>query len=125
PDLDDGADLPEPDIPGLDRGVDLLIAGIGGTGVVTISAILGMAARIEGFGAFICDMTGLSQKGGQVLSHVRLRASPETAVAARIGAGEADVLLACDLVAAAQREALETIAPGKTRIVVNSDLTAT
>ena len=125
PNVDDGADLPEPDIPGLDRGVDLLIAGIGGTGVVTVSAILGMAARIEGFGAYICDMTGLSQKGGQVLSHVRLRASAESVVAARIGAGEADILLACDLVAAAQREALETIAPGKTRIVVNSDLTAT
>jgi indolepyruvate ferredoxin oxidoreductase len=123
--LDDGADPPEPDIPAMGRGVDLLIAGIGGTGVVTVSAVLGMAARIEGFGAYICDMTGLSQKGGQVLSHVRLRASPQEVVPARIGAGEADVLLACDLVAAAQREALETIAHGKTRLVVNSDLTAT
>lgn len=121
----DSIDLPEPDIPNLHGGVDVLIAGIGGTGVVTVSAILGMAARIDGFGASICDMTGLSQKGGQVFSHVRLRASPKEVVAARIGGGEADVLLACDLVAAAQPEALATIAPGKTRIIVNRDLTAT
>jgi indolepyruvate ferredoxin oxidoreductase len=121
----DDAGMSEPAIPGIDRDFDLLIAGVGGTGVVTVSAILGMAARIDGLGAQICDMTGLSQKGGQVFSHVRLQATPGRIVAARIGADEADVVLACDLVAAVQREALETITPGKTRIVVNSDLAAT
>lgn len=118
-------DIPQPRIPAIGDGFDLLIAGMGGTGVVTVSAILGMAARIEGLGASLCDMTGLSQKGGQVFSHVRLRPDPRDIVAARIGAGEADALLACDLIAATQAPALDCIARGRTRVVGNSDVAAT
>lgn len=117
-------DIPDPLVPALGRGFDLLIAGVGGSGVVTVSAILGMAARIEGLGASLCDMTGLSQKGGQVFSHVRLRPDPSECVAARIGVGEADVLLACDLVAATQAPALNCIARGKTVVLGNSDVAA-
>lgn len=115
-------DIPDPSVPVLGRGFDLLITGVGGSGVVTVSAILGMAARVEGLGASLCDMTGLSQKGGQVFSHVRIRPDSREFVAARIGAGEADVLLACDLVAATQAPALNCIARGKTVVLGNSDV---
>jgi indolepyruvate ferredoxin oxidoreductase len=117
--------IPEPPVPAIGNGFDLLIAGVGGSGVLTVSAILGMAACTEGIGASLCDMTGLSQKGGQVFSHVRLRRDPRELVAARIGAGEADVLLACDLITATQAPALSCIARGKTAVVGNSDVAAT
>ncbi len=117
-------DIPDPSVPAIGKGFDLLITGVGGTGVVTVSAILGMAARIEGLGASLCDMTGLSQKGGQVFSHVRLRPDPREIVAARIGVGEADVVLACDLIAATQAPALNCIARGRTVVIGNSDVAA-
>jgi indolepyruvate ferredoxin oxidoreductase len=118
-------DLAEPVVPPMGDRFDMVIAGIGGTGVVTLSAILGMAARLEGFGASLYDMTGLSQKAGQVFSHVRLRPDPQTVVTAQVGPGEAQVVLACDLVAATQRDVLATIAPAKTHVFGNSDLAAT
>jgi indolepyruvate ferredoxin oxidoreductase len=116
---------PNPALPMIGEGFDLIIAGIGGTGVVTISAILGMAARIEGLGASLYDMTGLSQKGGQVFSHVRLRKDLNALVPVRVGLGEAHTILACDLVAAVQPEVLQTIAHDKTRIFGNLDTIAT
>ena len=119
------AGLPEPAVPALGDGFDLVIAGVGGTGVVTVSAILGMAARIEGFGASLYDSTGLSQKGGQVFSHVRVRAGVDDVVPARVGTEEADLVLGCDLVAAVQGEALNTIASGRTLVITNSDTLAT
>jgi indolepyruvate ferredoxin oxidoreductase len=114
-----------PALPAIGEGFDLIIAGIGGTGVVTVSAVLGMAARIEGLGASLYDMTGLSQKGGQVFSHIRLRRDANTPVPARVGANEAHVILACDLIAAVQPEVLKSVAPGRTRIFGNLDLVAT
>jgi indolepyruvate ferredoxin oxidoreductase len=117
--------LPIPALPMIGEGFDLVIAGIGGTGVVTTSAILGMAARIEGLGASLYDMTGLSQKGGQVFSHVRLRKDLNAVVPVRVGLGEAHTILACDLIAAVQPEVLQTIAHDKTRIFGNLDTIAT
>ena len=116
---------PIPTIPLIGEGFDLIIAGIGGTGVVTVSAILGMAARIEGLGASLYDMTGLSQKGGQVFSHVRLRKRENAQVPARVGLGEAHVILACDLIAAVQPEVIQAVARDKTRIFGDLDTTAT
>ncbi|MGH6910421.1 MAG: indolepyruvate ferredoxin oxidoreductase family protein, partial [Phenylobacterium sp.] len=124
-DLSSAEALPWPTLPALGDGFDLVIAGVGGTGVVTVSAILGMAARIEGLGVSLYDMTGLSQKGGQVFSHVRLRAAANAVVPARIGPAEADLVLACDLIAAVQGEALDTIQAGRTLVVGNSDTAAT
>ena len=117
--------LPEPSVPDLAEGFDLVIAGIGGTGVVTVSAILGMAARLEGFGASLYDMTGLSQKAGQVFSHVRLRRESNATVPAQVGPGQAHVVLACDLIAAVQKEVLDTIEPNRTRVFGSSDVPAT
>jgi len=119
------ASPPEPSLRPLGEGFDMVIAGVGGTGVVTVSAILGMAARVAGVGANLYDMTGLSQKGGAVFSHVRLRPAAAAVMPARVGPGEADLILACDLVAAGQPEAATTIARGRTVIVANGDLSAT
>ena len=117
--------LPPPALRPIGDGFDMLIAGVGGTGVITASAIIGMAARIEDLGVSLYDMTGLSQKGGAVFSHVRLRPGIDTAVPARIGAGEADLILACDLIAAVQAESADTARPGHTCIVGNSETAAT
>jgi indolepyruvate ferredoxin oxidoreductase len=124
-DLSAVSDLPAPRVPLIGDGFDMVITGIGGTGVITVSAILGMAARIEGLGVSLYDMTGLSQKGGQVFSHVRLRGNPDAVIAARVGAAEAQVILAGDLIAAVQPEVLDTIALGKTLIFGDADTVAT
>ncbi|NBB82743.1 MAG: indolepyruvate ferredoxin oxidoreductase family protein [Alphaproteobacteria bacterium] len=117
--------LPEPEIPALDRPFNLLITGIGGTGVVTIGALLGMAAHLEGKGCSVLDQAGLAQKGGAVMSHVRLARAPEDLNAVRIPAGGAHLVLGCDLVVAAGAEARSTVKPGTTRIVANGHETIT
>ena len=113
------AGLPEPSRPALDAPYNILVTGIGGTGVVTVGAIVGMAAHLEGKGCSVLDMVGLAQKGGAVLSHIRIAAAPEALHAVSIGTGRADLLLGCDLVVAAAGEALARLAPGRTRAVVN------
>ncbi len=111
---------PEPRLPSTARPWDLLVTGIGGTGVVTIGALLGMAAHLEGKGVSVVDMTGLSQKGGAVFSHVRIADSPEAIHSARIAAGEADAVIGCDLVATVSEEPLARMRAGATRAVVNA-----
>ncbi len=123
--LADESVLPEPPLPALGTCFNLLITGVGGTGVVTVGAILGMAARLQGFGASLYDMTGLSQKGGAVFSHVRISAAADAVLPARIGPGESDVLLACDVIAAVHPEALSTVRTGHTFVVANTDIMAT
>ena len=81
--------LPEPALPGLDQPYGMLVTGIGGTGVVTIGAILGMAAHLEGKGCSVLDQAGLAQKGGAVTSHIRIAAKPDDIHAVRIAAGGA------------------------------------
>ena len=88
------AELPAPPpIFPLSKPMSLVLTGVGGTGVVTIGALLGMAAHLEGKGCGIIDMAGLAQKGGAVTSHIRLAANPEDISAIRIGPGSADLLL--------------------------------
>ena len=112
--------LPEPAVPALEKPYGIVITGVGGTGVVTIGALLGMAAHLEGRGCSVLDMAGLAQKGGAVVSHVRLAPKPEDIHAVRISAGSARLLLGCDLVVAAGYEALSKMTAGRTRAVVNS-----
>ncbi len=112
--------LPEPGLPGLEEPYGILVTGVGGTGVVTIGALLGMAAHLEGKGCSILDMTGLAQKGGAVFSHVRIARRPEDIHAVRIAAGGARLLLGCDIVVAATFDGLAKIAQGATRAVVNT-----
>ncbi|MGF1592703.1 MAG: indolepyruvate ferredoxin oxidoreductase family protein [Kiloniellaceae bacterium] len=111
--------LPAPRLPALEDPYGIVITGVGGTGVVTIGALLGMAAHLEGRGCSVLDMAGLAQKGGAVVSHVRLAARPEDIHAVRISAGGAGLVLGCDLVVAAGFEALSKVTRGRTRAVVN------
>ena len=98
----------------------ILVTGVGGTGVVTIGALLGMAAHLEGKGVAVLDQLGMAQKGGAVMSHIRIAESPERIHAVRIAAGSARLLLGCDLVVSASAEALSKAAPETTRAIVNS-----
>ena len=100
----------------------ILITGIGGTGVITIGALLGMAAHLEGKGCSVLDMTGLAQKNGAVVSHVRIADTPERLYATRIAAGEADFVLACDILTGIGDEAIAKMQKGKTRALVNTAL---
>jgi indolepyruvate ferredoxin oxidoreductase len=112
--------LPEPVLPSTDTPYGILITGVGGTGVVTIGALLGMAAHIEGKGCSILDMTGLAQKGGAVLSHIRIANKPEDIHAVRLASGGAKLLLGCDIVVAAGADALAKVAPGETTVIINT-----
>src|SRR5882724_10172494 len=111
--------LPEPTLPALERPYGILITGIGGTGVVTIGALIGMAAHLEGKGCGVLDMTGLAQKGGAVFTHVRIARQPDDLHAVRIAAGGANLVLGCDMVVAASPAALSRIEQGVTKAVIN------
>ncbi len=104
---------------------EVLVAGIGGTGVVTLGALVTMAAHLEGKGASTLDFMGFAQKGGAVMSHVRLAASPEKLNQVRIDLRQADALIACDLVVGAMPDALAVIGHGHTQVVANSRETPT
>lgn len=112
--------LPEPAVAEADAHYNVLVTGIGGTGVVTVGALLGMAGHLEGKGVSVLDQTGLSQKNGAVTSHVRFAADPETLQGKRIGLAETDLVLGCDMVVAAGHEAMTTYGEGRTRAVINS-----
>jgi len=112
--------VPEPAIASLDKGWASIIDGVGGTGVVTIGAILGMAAHLEGKGCGMIDMAGLAQKGGAVFSHVRIANKPEEIHAIRISAGKADLVLGCDLVVSGSRKVLTSVREGETAFLVNT-----
>src|SRR5688572_6279208 len=99
---------------------NILITGAGGTGVVTIGALLGMAAHLEHKGASVLDQTGLAQKGGAVTTHVRIAANPADIHAVRIAAGEADLVLGCDMVVVNDYWALSKIRADRTEVVLNS-----
>ncbi len=119
------ANLPAPVLPALAQPYNVVITGVGGTGVVTIGALLGMAAHLEGKGVLVLDMAGLAQKGGAVMSHVRLAASPDGLHAARVAARQADLVLGCDLMVAAGKDALGTMDAKRTCAVMNTDVAPT
>ena len=112
--------LPLPADPHWSGPYDLLITGVGGTGVVTVGALVAMAAHLEGHSASVLDFMGFAQKGGSVLSFVRLADMPERLNQVRIDTQQADALLACDLVVGASAEALQTVRHGRTRILANT-----
>jgi indolepyruvate ferredoxin oxidoreductase len=117
--------IEEPALPELTKPWNVLITGVGGTGVITIGAILAMAAHLEGKGCSTLDMAGMAQKGGPVTTHLRLAGKPDDLHAVRISSRAADVVLGCDLVVAAGKEALGVIARNRTRVVLNSEETIT
>ncbi len=116
----DVANLPLPSFKSdLDQPWNILVTGIGGTGVVTIGALIGMAAHLEGKGTSVLDQTGLAQKGGAVTTHVRVARSPNDIHAVRIAAGEADLVLGCDMVVVNDYWAMSKIRAGRAHTVLN------
>ncbi|MGJ7583590.1 2-oxoacid:acceptor oxidoreductase family protein, partial [Variovorax sp. RHLX14] len=98
---------------------DLLVTGVGGTGVVTVGAVIAMAAHLEAKAASVLDFMGFAQKGGSVLSFVRLADSRERLHQVRIDTQQADAILACDVVVGASADALQTVRHGRTRVLAN------
>ncbi|MGB3288359.1 MAG: indolepyruvate ferredoxin oxidoreductase family protein, partial [Burkholderiaceae bacterium] len=119
------AQLPAPTFTESKGDCNILVAGIGGTGVVTVGAILAMAAHLEGRAASVLDITGLAQKGGAVISHIRLSDSAASTGAVRIDAGQADVAILCDSAAAAKPETLRALRQGHSRAIINTYLAPT
>jgi indolepyruvate ferredoxin oxidoreductase len=125
-DLGEIGQLPEPDEkPTLERPYNIAVGGVGGTGVLTIGALLGMAAHIEGKASMILDMSGLAQKGGAVLSHVRLSEHTADVTCSRIVTGTADLVLAADEVVAGAKETISLCESGRTLGVINSHIIPT
>ncbi len=118
-------DLPMPDLPQINGTHNVVITGIGGTGVVTLGAILAQAAQIDGKGAGMMEMAGLAQKGGAVHIHCRLAKKPEDISAIRVATGEAHALIGGDLVVSAGAKTLGLTRAGQTGAVVNNHSTVT
>ncbi|AMK21106.1 MULTISPECIES: indolepyruvate ferredoxin oxidoreductase family protein [unclassified Sphingobium] len=99
---------------------NIMVAGVGGTGVITVGALIAMAAHVEGRAVSLFDMTGLAQKNGAVFSHIRVAATSGEIRTQRLGRGEADLLIAFDLIAALSSDAIATLRHGHTRVLANS-----
>ncbi|MCX7742054.1 MAG: indolepyruvate ferredoxin oxidoreductase family protein, partial [Tepidimonas sp.] len=122
------AALPQPDLPELQPGGavwGIVVAGVGGTGVITIGQILGVAAHLEGKGVVTQDAAGLAQKGGATWSHVLLGARQEDILTTRVPTAAADLILACDPIVGASAETLARTLPGRTRVALNAQATPT
>lgn len=117
--------LPDPTLPTVSHGYNVLLAGIGGTGIVTIGTILGQAAQLDGLATSLLDLTGLAQKYGAVMTHLRFADDAAVIPSSRLTAGEADAVIGCDLIVTAGQEALSKIAPGRSFVVVNTAVNPT
>jgi indolepyruvate ferredoxin oxidoreductase len=120
--LPDGllASLPAPQLPALEESYDLLVTGVGGTGVITVGALITMAAHLEGKGASVLDFMGFAQKFGPVLSYIRFARNPAELNQVRIDCQQADALIGCDLVVSSSPKASSTFRKGHTRAVLNT-----
>jgi indolepyruvate ferredoxin oxidoreductase len=117
----DLAQLPDPKLPTIDQTYNIIVTGVGGTGIVTVGGILGMAAHLEGRGVGVLDMAGLAQKGGAVFSHIRFAAKPEDIHAIRVAASRADLVIGGDIVVAGTKKVLAAVKHGATQMVINTD----
>jgi indolepyruvate ferredoxin oxidoreductase len=113
--------LPQPKLPAIADGrpYSMIVTGVGGTGIVTVGAIIGMAAHLDGKGVGLIDMAGLAQKGGAVYSHIRIANKPEDIHAIRVAAGGADLVLGGDIVVAGNKKVLAAVKHDATRMVIN------
>ncbi|HSV68963.1 MAG TPA: indolepyruvate ferredoxin oxidoreductase family protein [Methylibium sp.] len=117
--------LPEPALPAAEQAWGILVAGVGGTGVITIGQLLGMAAHLEGKGVVTQDAGGLAQKGGATWSHVQIADRPEAIFCTKVGTAEADLVIACDAIVAAKKDTLAVMREGRTQVVLNTHGTPT
>ena len=120
------ATLPEPSVAPLDaQGYNILVTGIGGTGVLTIGALVGMAAHLDGKACTVLDMTGMAQKAGAVTSHIRIGPDPYGIYTSRLSEGMTDVLIACDMIVGSSPAVLKTLHPGRSAAILNTDVAPT
>ncbi len=112
--------LPKPSVPLINHPFSIIVTGIGGTGIVTIGAIVGMAAHLEGKGVGVIDMAGLAQKGGAVYSHIRIANAADDIHAIRVAAGSADLVLGGDIVVVGNKKVMSAMKAGHTRVIVNT-----
>ena len=112
-------------VPELDQPFNILITGIGGSGVITLGAILGTAAHLEGKGSSTLDVAGLAQRNGPVTSHLRVANSSDDLHATRIASGSADLIIGCDIVVTTGIEAMSKISPHRTNMVINNHVAPT
>ena len=115
----DVSDLPPPILPSIDGEYCIVVTGVGGTGVITVGAILGMAAHLAELGCSVLDMTGLAQKGGAVVSNLVIAKSPEQISSTHVASGGANLILGCDLVVSASEKVMMTAENGITTAVIN------
>jgi indolepyruvate ferredoxin oxidoreductase len=121
----DVSKLPQPILPSTAQAYGVIVTGVGGTGVVTIGQIMAMAAHLQGKACSVLDMTGLAQKGGAVMSHVRLADHKEQLQSTRVGTGMADLVIGCDMIVTAGKEAVSRMGEGRTRVAINADSSPT
>ena len=119
------ADLPQPQLADCRDGYRLVVAGVGGTGVITLGQVLGMAAHLEGKAVITQDAAGLAQKGGSTWSHVQIAQSPDVLHATKVDTAKADLVLACDGIVAASQVTRSLMQPGQTRVLLNTHETPT
>jgi indolepyruvate ferredoxin oxidoreductase len=118
--------LKDPAIPALKHGVyGIVVAGVGGTGIITIGQLLGMAAHLEGKGVVTQDAAGLAQKGGATWSHVQIAAQQDSIWSTRVVLAEADLIIACDPIVAAYEETTARMLSGRTAVALNSHIAPT
>ena len=123
-------ELPAPELPSLTRGIypggyGIVVAGVGGTGVITIGQLLGMAAHLEGKGIVTQDAAGLAQKGGATWSHILIAQHQADIQTTRVSTAAADLVLGCDPIVSAGKETMMRMRPGRTRVAVNGQGTPT
>jgi indolepyruvate ferredoxin oxidoreductase len=112
--------LPQPLIPNAEQAWGIVVAGVGGTGVITIGQLLGMAAHLEGKGVITQDAAGLAQKGGSTWSHIQIANTPEAIYCTKVGTAEADLVIACDAIVAAHKTTLAVMREGRTYVALNT-----
>ena len=118
-------ELPEPQLPAIHGAFGIVVAGVGGTGVITIGQLLGMAGHIDGKGIVTQDAAGLAQKGGATWSHVLIGERAEDIRTTRVGMAGADLIIGCDPIVAAGKETVLRMRPGRTHVALNSHSTPT
>jgi indolepyruvate ferredoxin oxidoreductase len=117
--------LPEPVLPTITEPWGTVVAGVGGTGVITIGQLLGMAAHMEGKGIVTQDSAGLAQKGGATWSHILIANTQNEIRTTRVSMAAADLIIGCDPIVSASKETTLRMRPGRTRVALNSNSTPT
>jgi indolepyruvate ferredoxin oxidoreductase len=112
--------IPEPTLPVAETAWGIVVAGVGGTGVITIGQLLGMAAHLEGKGIVTQDAAGLAQKGGATWSHIQIANRMDAILTTKVGTAEADIVIGCDPIVAANKSTLAVIREGRTFVALNS-----